>query len=81
MTKVVENLTDIHNKYVVVPADKASNNFVVVCKTYHIECLVIELGINNNTENPTYTSTSLSKEEIICNHQVRFFIFWFIYKR
>jgi len=37
---VVKNLTDLHNKYVVVPTDKASNIIVFVCKTYYIDCLV-----------------------------------------
>jgi len=36
---VVENLTDYHIKYVVVPADKASNNIVFVCKTYVLTVL------------------------------------------
>jgi len=63
---VVDNLTVLRSKYVVVPADKfkASNNVVFVCKTYYIE-----LGINNNTVNPTYTPTSLSKDEILSNHK------------
>jgi len=30
---VIDNLTDLHSKYVVVPADKTSNNIVFVCKT------------------------------------------------
>jgi len=63
---VVDNLTYLHNKYVVVPADKASKNIVFVCKTYYIDCLVKELGINNNT---TYTLTSLSKHEILSHHK------------
>jgi len=63
---VVDNLTDLQNKYVVVPVDKASNNIVFVCKTY---CLVKELGINNNTGNPTNTPTSLSKDEILSNRK------------
>ena len=29
--------------------DKASNNIVFVCKSYYFECLIKELGINNNT--------------------------------
>jgi len=65
---VVENISDRHNTYVVVPADKDSNNIVFECKTYYIDCLVRELGINNNRGNPTYTPTSLSKEEILSNH-------------
>jgi len=66
-SKVVESLTYLHNKYVVVPADKASNNMVFVCKIYYFDCLVRELGINNNTSNSTYTLPSLSKEEILSN--------------
>jgi len=54
---------------VVVPADKASNNIVFVCKTYYIDCLVRELGISNNTGNSTYTPTSLSKEKILSNYK------------
>jgi len=50
---VIDNLADLHSKYVVVPADKASNNIVFVCTTYYIDCLVKELGINNITGNPT----------------------------
>jgi len=66
---VVENLTDLHNKYVVVPAGKPSNTIVFVCKAYYIDCLVKEFAINNNTDNSTYIPTSLSKEEIISNHK------------
>jgi len=66
---VVENLSDLHNKYIVVPTDKASNFIVFVCKTYYIGCLVRELGINNNFGDPTYTPTSLSKEEAISNQK------------
>jgi len=36
-----------------------------VYKTYYIDCLVREFGINNNTGNPT----SLSKKEILSNHK------------
>jgi len=36
---VVDNLTDLQNKYLVVPADKVSNNIVFVCKTYRIDSI------------------------------------------
>jgi hypothetical protein len=39
-------LSSLHDKYVIVPADKASNNIVFVCKSYYFECLIKELGIN-----------------------------------
>ena len=38
-------LSSLHDKYVIVPADKASNNIVFVCKSYYFECLFKELGI------------------------------------
>jgi hypothetical protein len=52
-------VSSLHDKYVIVPADKASNNIVFVCKSYYFECLIKELGINNNTSsNTTYKTTS-----------------------
>ena len=29
-------LSDLHNKYVFVPADKAPNNITIICKRYYI---------------------------------------------
>ena len=40
-TDVTEHLADLHNRYVIVPTDKASNNVVFVCKIYYFECLQI----------------------------------------
>ena len=49
---------------------KASNNIVFVCKSYYFECLIKELGINNNTSsNTTYKPTSIEKDEILANHR------------
>ena len=62
-------LSSIHDKYVVVPADKASNNIVFVCKSYYYECLVKELGINEHSGNPTYKNITFDKEEILANHR------------
>ena len=33
-------LSDLHNKYVFVPADKASNNIIIICKRYYIEARI-----------------------------------------
>ena len=66
---VAECLSHLHDKYVVVPADKAPNNIVFICKSHYIDCLVKELGIDNSLGNPTYTSTTLTKEEILDNHR------------
>ena len=64
--EAVKCLSSLHDKYVIVPVDKASNNIVFVCKSYYFECLFNELGINNNTSsNTTYKPTSFDKDEIL----------------
>ena len=40
---VAVKLAEIYEKFVVVPADKASNNIVFVCKTHYINCLIEKL--------------------------------------
>ena len=68
--EAVKCLSSLHDKYVIVPADKASNNIVFVCKSYYFECLIKELGINSNTSsNTTYKPTSFDKDEILANHR------------
>ena len=55
--------------YVLVPADKAANNVIVVCKKYYIDTLVKELGINNvNSNNPTHIPIDDSFETIVKSH-------------
>ena len=66
---VAKTLSTIHDKYVVVPADKAQNNIVFVCKTFYIQCLLSEVPVENNRSDKTYTNTTLSKEEIVENHK------------
>ena len=65
---VAAEFAEIHEKFVVVPADKASNNIVFVCKTHYINCLMEELCMSTMTGNPTYNLTAMSKEEILQNH-------------
>ena len=68
--EAVKCLSSLHDKYFIVPADKASNNIVFVCKSYYFKCLIKELGINNNTSsNTTYKPTSFDKDEILANHR------------
>ena len=75
--KVLQNadvkacLSDLHNKYVFVPADKAPNNIIIICKRYYIESLIKELGLDNcsnPTGNLTYTSCQMSSEDIVNTH-------------
>ena len=75
--KVLQNvdvkvcLSDLHNKYVFVPADKAPNNIIIICKGYYIETLIKELGLDNcptSTGNSAYTSCQMSSEDIVNTH-------------
>lgn len=53
--EVVDAESSVHDNYIVVPADIPSNNIVLVCKNYHIQCLTNQLEINSTTGN-LYTS-------------------------
>jgi hypothetical protein len=55
--EAVKCLTSLHDKYVIVPVDKASNNIVFVCESYYFECLIKELP------------TSFDNEEVLANHR------------
>ena len=64
-------LSDLHNKCVFVPADKAPNNMIIICKRYYIETLIKELGQDNCSTpegNSTYTSYQMSSEDIVNTH-------------
>jgi hypothetical protein len=53
-----------HDKYIIVYSNKADNNIAFACKSHYVDCLINELGIDNSLGNPTYTPTTLTKEEI-----------------
>ena len=52
---------------VYVTADKAPNDIVFVCNSHYIDCLIKELHNDNSLGNPTYTPTTLTKEEILAD--------------
>ena len=39
-----EYLDRLHEKYVLVPIDKASNNIAVICKKFYVEVILKEIG-------------------------------------
>jgi len=49
-------LNELQEKYVLVPADKAGNNIIFVCKYYYIQTLMRELGIESTYEAQTITA-------------------------
>jgi hypothetical protein len=66
---VAQHLSFLHDRYVIVSADNAPNNIVFVSKSVYVDCLIKKLGIDNSLGNPTYTPTTLTKEEILDNSQ------------
>ena len=66
---VNNNLADLHKHYVIVPAAKASNNVVFVCKAYYFGCLKKELDLDVSITNSTYQRTNFLKDEILANHR------------
>ena len=61
---VVEYLKTIHNQYVLVPIDKASNNIAIICKRFYIKRTINELGILDNPSE-TYKFSDTDPNDII----------------
>ena len=66
---VVKELSRLHENFIIVPADKASNNYTFVCRRHYLNILKEELGLNTLPGNPTYTLTNFSTSEILENHK------------
>ena len=62
-------MTELESKYVLVPADKAGNNIIFVCKYYYVHTLMEELGINSRSNrNSTYVTQDRTVDDIIQTH-------------
>lgn len=61
---VIDDLKEIHSKFVVVPIDKAANNVALICKRYYVEVILKEVGILGNG-NDTYVRSDRSKIDIV----------------
>ena len=66
---VVTELSRLHENFVIVPADKASNNYTFVCKRYYVDILIEEYGLHLILENPTYNLTDFTSSEVLDNHK------------
>ena len=58
-----KNIQEFHRKYVLVAADKAANNVVVVCRLHYINTLNLEL---NGTK--AYEETSIDEKSVVYSH-------------
>ena len=66
---VVKELSRLHVNFVIVPADKASNNYTFVCKRYYVDILIEELGLHLLPGNPTYNLKDFSASDVFDNHK------------
>ena len=61
-----EYLKQFHQQFVLVPADKAGNNIIVVCKKYYVDVVIKELM---NVGLPsTYVASNDSHDHIVSKH-------------
>ena len=60
-------LKDLHEKFVVVPIDKASNNVAIICKRFYIQKLLDEVGVPGDNS-PTYKLSNKNSADIINNN-------------
>ena len=51
--EVLQSLSELHSKFVIVPIDKAANNVAIICKRFYIQKLLNEVGIPGDSS-PTY---------------------------
>ena len=62
-------LHKLHEDFVLVPADKAANDIIVICKKYYIDTLIKELGINCLHQiNSSYVPSTDSYDKVFKGH-------------
>ena len=65
-------LSELHNKYVIVPIDKATGNIAFVCKRFYASVIVDELGLRDQTSTSTYKSVIDKTSNEITKKHVKF---------
>ena len=62
-------LEQLHDKYVFVPADKAANNVIIICKHFYLSVIVKELGLlQSDVCSNTYEKVDKSVDEVVDSH-------------
>ena len=66
-----KSLREIHNKFVLVPIDKAANNIAFICKRFYASVIVKELGLQNinSANSSTYESLNIDIADIMKSHK------------
>ena len=64
-----DTLHKLHANYILILADKAFNDVIIVCNKYCIDTPVKKFRINNvNVNNPTYIQIDYSFETVVKSH-------------
>lgn len=58
-------LSELHDKYVICPIDKTSNNVAFVCKPFYVKTVLTETGLWPDSTSSTYEQATQTKEQII----------------
>ena len=61
-------LKNIHNKFVVVPIDKATGNIALICKRFYASVIVKQLGMGPNNFTATYDIATENSNDLIKNN-------------
>ena len=61
---VVRYLQDQHNRYVIVPIDKAANNISIICKRFYVLQLLKKVGAIGGVD-PTYEISNTNPVDLI----------------
>ena len=72
LSSIKDSIDALHKHFVIVPVDKASNNFAVICKKFYVNILLKELGFDllslTPVGNVTYSVSSEAVDEITDRH-------------
>ena len=68
---VVTELFRLHENFVIVPADKASNNYTFVCKRYYVDILIEELGLKPYIQSYRFFCIRGFRQPLIGSHILR----------
>jgi len=64
---VLDYLSELHSKYVIVPIDKAANNVSIICKWFYVKRILDEVGFYHPS--PTYvTVNNKTTSDVICDN-------------
>ena len=63
-------LDQIHENFVVVPNEKATNNVALICKRFYASVITSELGLSNNDKTSTYKEINDLSYNYIVNKNI-----------